>query len=188
VIERAPGATDSALVEAFLIGEPEAVRTLDGWIVPVVRHRAWRLGEAAVEDLVQEIRFKLLKLFEAGAFRGNSSLKTYVQSTAKYTCLDAIRRARVRRAEELTEEHRSSPRDQPDVELERTESLRLCYRVLSSLPEACRRLLRLVLEREMSYESMAEELGVAMGTVKSRLARCRDRAVALRAEFLGGRR
>jgi RNA polymerase sigma-70 factor (ECF subfamily) len=175
------------LARAYLLGDPDAVARIDAWILPVVRHRAWRLaGEA--EDLAQETRFKLLRLFRSGAFRGDSSLKTYVQATAKYTALDAVRRARVRQTEELDGEHFRTSFDEPHEELERAEDLRMCVRVLSALPEGCRRLLRLVLEGGMTYHDISRELNVATGTVKSRLARCRDRAVRLRAAFLEGGR
>jgi RNA polymerase sigma-70 factor (ECF subfamily) len=174
---------ERSLIDGFLQGDPATLRALDAWILPVVRHRAWKLRELE-EDLLQEVRLRLLKLFEAGTFRGDAALKTYVQATAKYTCLDAVRRARIRRTEELREEHFPLSRDHPAEDLRRWDEARLCRLVLVRLPERCRRLLRLVLERELSYEEIAGELAISLGTVKSRLARCRDRAVLLRGELL----
>lgn len=177
---------ERALVAGFLRGDPESLRALDAWILPVVRHRAWKLRDLEA-DLLQEIRLRLLKLFAARAFRCESALKTYVQAAAKYTCLDAVRRARVRRAEDLREELLPSSRDHPGEDLRRWDEARLCRRVLARLPEPCRRLLRLVLERELSYEEIAGEMAISLGTVKSRLARCRDRAVALRGQLMAVR-
>ncbi len=166
----------------FLAGDPVAMRRLDEWILPVIRHRTWSLTDRE-EDLLQEIRLKLLQLFRAKAFREDSSLKTYVRSTAKYTCLDAVRRARVREADSFEEELFPVGGDNPVETLNRHDQARLAYRILRALPEGCRHLFRLVLERELSYEAIAGELSVSLGTVRSRLSRCRDRAVALRSRL-----
>jgi len=185
-VVRGPRPADREIIQGFLAGSPRALGALDGWILPVIRHRTWSLSDVE-EDLLQEVRMKLLKLFESGAFRGDSSLKTYVRSTTKYTCLDAVRRARVGETEELEEELFTSPFDNPVENLDRRESVRLCYRVLRGLPDGCRRLFELILEQGLDYQAMAGELEITLGTVKSRLSRCRDRAVILRARLSVGR-
>ncbi len=183
-------AHEALLVEGFLFGDRAALATVDGWILPVIRHRAWRL-RASQEDLHQDIRFKLLGLFERGAFRGQSSLKTYVQAVAKHTCLDALRRAAIRIAAPIDDQAAEllpPSRDNPDEGVERSEQTALCYEVLSRLPQPCRHVFQRILEQERSYEEIAHELSISVGTVKSRLARCRDRAIALRADLLAVRR
>lgn len=172
-------------IDGFLFGEREVHGECHGWILAVVRHRAWGLRQDE-EDVVQEVKLKLLGLFEAGTFRGASSLKTFVQAVAKHSCLDALRRARVRAADPFSEEQFPSWRDHPANELERQESARLCYDVLAHLPGPCRELFRLLLVDDRSYEEIAGELGLAIGTVKSRLARCRDRALELREVLSSG--
>ncbi|MCB1150855.1 RNA polymerase subunit sigma-70, partial [bacterium] len=57
--------------------------------------------------------------------------------------------------------------------------------VLARLPERCRALLRRLLAEDASYEELAEEYGVARGTIKSRVARCREHANALRRRMGG---
>jgi len=171
-------------VEAFLAGDTLVHREFEGWILAVIRHRTWRLGDQ-VDDLLQEIRLKLVRLFEGNAFRYESSLKTYVQAVSKHSCLDAVRRARIRETVPLSPEHPLPSSDNPIRSLERKESARICYEVLANLPETCRMIFRLALVDGLTYEEIAERLDVAMGTVKSRLARCRDRAVALRQTLFG---
>jgi RNA polymerase sigma-70 factor (ECF subfamily) len=171
-------------MDGFLRGEAEAVRQLGEWILPVVKHRTWAFGEQQ-QDLVQDIHLKLLHLFREAAFRGDSSLKTYVQATAKYTCLDAVRSARIRETESLDEgEPFATADDDPVESLSRRQSERLCHRVLHSLAEPCRHMFRMVLEEELSYEDIAQRLDIGLGTVKSRLARCRAKAVTLRRQIL----
>ena len=172
------------LVEAFLHGDGEAVRTIQDWVGAVIRHRAWRLQMS--DDLEQDVLVELVRVLGAGRFEGRSSLKTFVQRVAKYTCLDAIRRETRREivALEETAEPEATPGDDPEQKLDDRELARLCYAVLEALPEPCARLLRRILRDEPAYEELAAELDVAVGTVKSRVARCRQRAEALRSRFL----
>lgn len=172
------------LSDGFLFGDQDAHRLVDHWIARVVQHRAWRLG-SETEDLAQETKLRVVRLLSTQAFRGDSSLKTFVQTVAKHVCLDAVRRARVRSTVDLSEEHSAPQHDYPDVRVDRKESARLCYSVLRRLPDTCREIFRRILVDEMGYEQIAADLGISTGTVKSRLARCRDRAVALR-RALGG--
>jgi RNA polymerase sigma-70 factor (ECF subfamily) len=178
---------DGRTLAGFLAGDSEAVARFDAWILPVIRHRAWSLP-AQQEDLLQEVRLRLLRGLSDGAFQGRSGLRHYVQRVTQYTCLDAVRRARVRRAEDLDAEPLVDPCDDPLEELSRRESARLGRWVLARLSERCRRLLLLLLEEELGYGEVARRLGLRVGTVKSRVARCRDRAVALRAELRAGER
>jgi RNA polymerase sigma-70 factor (ECF subfamily) len=175
-------------VEAYLFGDRRTHEECAGWILAVIRHRAWRLP-ADAEDLLQEVRLRLVESFEKGSFHGISSPKTYVQSVAKHACLDALRRAKVREALPFSEEQFPSSRDEPSEALAKREDARLCYEVLMGLPAHCRRLFQWILVEELTYEEMARRQSVAVGTVKSRLARCRDHAVSLRQSALGrGRR
>ena len=52
-------------------------------------------------------------------------------------------------------------------------------RVVSELGEECRKLLRRILAGE-SYEAMSEALGLAAGTLRVRVLRCRRKAMELR--------
>lgn len=177
-------ANERRLVDAFLRGDGDAVRTIQSWVGVVVRHRAWRLRMS--EDLEQDVLVELVRVLGDGRFAGRSSLKTFVQRVAKYKCLDAIRRETRHEivALEETAEPEAAPGDDPGQKLDDRELARLCYAVLEALPEPCARLLRRILRDEPAYEELAAELEVAVGTVKSRVARCRKRAEALRIRFL----
>ncbi len=181
---KTPSAEDLALIEAFLYGEPDATRRVSDWVIAVVKHRAWRLRQT--EDLSQEVLLELVRVLGAGRFQGRSTLKTFVQKVAKSTCLNAVRRERRATVLSLEEtlEPQARPGDGPERELDGREVARLCYAVLSRLPAPCRSLLQRVLMDEPSYEDLAVELGVAVGTVKSRVSRCRERANSLRRRLL----
>lgn len=196
--EQSPSPSDAALIDAYVMGERRALAEVDGWLLAVIRHRVWRFS-AEHDDLLQECRLKLLRCLEEKRFAGRSSLKTFAQAIAKHTCLDTVRRATLRRTvslasgeeedgggdgDRISTELLAAGGDQPDAGLERQQELQLCYEILAGLPGPCRRLFQLLLEEEQGYAEMATALGIAIGTVKSRLARCRDRAKSLRQSYL----
>jgi RNA polymerase sigma factor (sigma-70 family) len=182
--------SDRELIEAFLAGDRAALAAVDAWCRAVIHHRAWRLS-ADLRDLLQECRLRLFRAFEKGTFRGRSSLKTFTQATAKHVCLDALRKAKVRSAVFVpnevptTGEQIAASRDNPTDDLLANEELRLCFEVLIRLPEHCRTLFQMILEEEKGYDEMAEATRLSIGTIKSRLSRCRDRAVLLRRALSG---
>ena len=176
---------DARRIDDFLHGDPATCREIEGWVARIVRLRAWRLRRDA--DLVQDILFELLRNLGAGRFAGRSALKTYVERVAKYRCIDALRRERLRRHLSWEESGEPEPAhfDHPERRAEADQAVRLAQTVLSLLPAACRQLLKRLLVEDVSYEELAGEMDVATGTIKSRVARCRARANELRRK-LGG--
>jgi RNA polymerase sigma factor (sigma-70 family) len=61
----------------------------------------------------------------------------------------------------------------------------LLLRVLDRVPADCRELWRMI-HAGLSYREMSTRLGVAEGTLRVRVLRCREKAVAVRAELLRG--
>ena len=86
-----PNSRDSDLVQLFLQGDAEVVRTVDGWISQAAWSYRQRLSEEW-EDILQEIRLELTRLLSRGSFRGDSSLKTYLWRVVNHTCIDRLRR------------------------------------------------------------------------------------------------
>ena len=138
------------------------------------------------EDLVQDVLLELMRVLAAGRFEGRSSLRTFVERVAKYRCIDAVRRDRRQALISWKDSGEPEPAhdDHPERQLAQRDEIRLCRAVLDHLPESCRALLHRVLAEDTAYEVLAKEMGVATGTVKSRVARCRERANALRRRLL----
>lgn len=67
----------------------------------------------------------------------------------------------------------ADPAPTPDATLETVQRLRGLERALARLPTDHREILLLREIEEMSYEEIAEVLGIGLGTVKSRIARAR---------------
>ncbi len=179
-----PWESDTDLLDDFLAGDRAAVQHITAWIERIVRLRAWRLQRN--DDLVQDVLIELLTVLRAGRFEHRSALKTFVERVTKYRCIDAIRRQRLRTHISLEESREPEPRshDNPEQELADRDAVRLCHAVLHRLPDNCRQLLRRVLADDVPYEEIARGQDVAVGTIKSRVARCREKANKLRVHLL----
>ena len=81
---------DQQLIERFLQHERAAVHLIEDWIARAASPFRQRLA-AQWEDTVQEIRLEAARLLERGAFRGESSLKTYLWRVANHACLRQLR-------------------------------------------------------------------------------------------------
>ncbi len=118
-----------------------------------------------------------------GEYRGESRLSTWLHRIAVNRALNHRDRAveRMRRVsdplEEPTEEGGGSALASGDPsplqELERKELMRRLAECMKRLPAAWRAALALRDGESLSYEEIARALGVALGTVRSRLARAR---------------
>ena len=178
---------DREVVARFLRGEPDAVATLDGWIERAAWPYQRRLANRW-DDVLQDVRLEVTRLLGDGKFRGESSLRTYLWRVVSHTCLDQIRSQTKWQWADLEtleqEEGRALGPVQPAVEdaAERD----LLMRVLDRSSQECRELWRMLV-LGLSYREMSLRLQVAEGTLRVRVLRCRERAVASRAELLGSK-
>lgn len=171
---------DELLIAAFLRGESVAVERIRGWVTESVRRFRPRLA-LPWEDVQQELLLEVTALLRRGAFRGESRLRTYLWRIAKYRCLNLLRdQAKQRRSdpEEEELERLPCPESSPRARLLERESSDGLVRLMAAMPPECRRLWTMILAGK-SYREMGEELGVATGTLRVRVLRCRRKAVAL---------
>lgn len=178
---------DRDVVARFLRGEPEAVATLDGWILRAAWPYQRRLANRW-DDVLQDVRLEVTRLLGDGKFRGESSLRTYLWRVVSHTCLDQIRSQTKWQWADLEtleqEEGRALGPVQPAVEDAAERDLLL--RVLDRASQECRELWKMLV-LGLSYREMSLRLQVAEGTLRVRVLRCRERAVASRAELLGSK-
>lgn len=180
---RSPSEDDRRLILRLLVGNPQAVATLDSWIQTVLRTEFHSLhGEW--DDLRQEVRLRVFRNLRSGRFHGASELRTYVHRIARNTCIDQWRRAAARREPPLDAGLDRRREIASDEATERIVSRDLLRKILlGSTPEE-RHLLHLVHTEHLSYAEIARRLGVAEGTIKARVFRCRDHLLALRRRLL----
>lgn len=178
---------EAEVVARFLRGDSKAVGTVDGWIARAAYPYQRRLS-SRWDDVLQDIRMEITRLLQEGKFRGESSFKTYLWRVVSHTCLDQIRSQERVKWTDLG--------DDPDAEggaalpvawnsgpASRSETKDLLLRVLERVPRECRELWRMI-HAGLSYREMGERTGVAEGTLRVRVLRCREKAVAARSELL----
>ena len=184
---------DALLVQGLRAGEEEAYATLLARYQQPVFHLVYRLLEdsADASDVVQEVFLKVFR--HIGAFRGQSSLKTWVY---RITVNEAHNHRRwfsrhskheVGLEQEQGNSGRSYEKVLPDsgrspyeVALG-AETRTLIEEALSKINPVFREAVVLRDVEDLSYEQIAEILNVSLGTVKSRILRGRE---ALRKELL----
>jgi RNA polymerase sigma-70 factor (ECF subfamily) len=164
-------------------GDPEAFQSLVEEHLPRLWKVVWRIlrHREDTEDVMQEVFLAAYRALPG--FRGDSSLSTWLHRIAvtralnyRDTAAEKIRRAAEPWAGTAGEEFRAGGAWNPPSPLktlETRELLRRVARCLDKLPAAWRAALALRDVESFSYEEMAGTLGIAVGTVRSRLARAR---------------
>lgn len=177
-------ADDRDMVTRFLRGDREAVATVDGWITRAAWPYQRRLANRW-DDVLQDVRLEVTRLLGDGKFRGESSLRTYLWRVVCHTCLDQIRSQGKWQLTDLEtvdqDDGRAAgpPRPAADDPIERD----LLLRVLDRSTHECRELWKMLV-LGLSYREMSQRLDVAEGTLRVRVLRCREKAVALRRELM----
>lgn len=151
-------------------------RYKDG-IYNYIRRMVWNRED--VEDLAQEVFVRAFAGIKS--FRRDSNLRTWLYRIATNLCVDRYRRKGIEKqlmisldceqdGEETTRfmELPDSTYD-PERLCERSELQAEVHRALSRLPDKLRSAILLYDMQGLSYEEIAETLGVPIGTVKSRL-------------------
>lgn len=175
---------DQNLIERFLNGESEAVRTIDEWIAKAAFSYKIRLTHVW-EDVLQTVRLEITRLLQNGNFRGESSLKTYLWRVVNTTCLSFIRKqmkaetVEIEAVFEKADETAISPIDA--LLQKETESIAML--VWAEMPVDCRELWKLIL-KGLSYDEMSREKQINSGTLRVRVLRCREKAVVMRDKIL----
>ncbi len=169
---------DLHLVEAHRRGDPAAFDEIFVRYQSMVFNLALRMSGSreVAADLTQDVFMRVYR--HLGRFRGQSSLKTWIYRVALNCCRS--RRARRRpiiqelpEAEALVElQERSAT---PERAALARDAGRQVARALAKLPSPFREAVVLRDIEDLSYQEIAEILGVRIGTVRSRIARGRDK-------------
>lgn len=119
-----------------------------------------------------------------GQYRFESAFSTWIYRVTASCCMDAIRK-RQRQAqpslEALGEAEGFDPADggeTPPEKTERMETRSEIQQAISAVPETMREVFLLRDVHGLSVEETAQALQIAQGTVKSRLARAREKIAA----------
>ena len=126
------------------------------------------------EDIFQEVFIKADRNKEG--FRGESSVKTWLIRITVNACKDYLKSAYNRRVTPLQEFQENALMSENDFDgIERKETQQEVRNAVMSLPEAHRDVVLCVYFQGMTVPEAAKALGLAEGTVKSRLSRAKDK-------------
>jgi len=176
--------TEKDLIQKAKSGDQDAFEQLvlahQNKVYTICVHMVTDREEAA--DLAQEAFLKDWR--NLSSFQGESSFATWMYRLTTNVCLDYLRkqsrRQNISTAVSLDDEDSgwTEPADHsqdPQVHLEREERKRALTRALQELPEHHRRPLIMREVSGMSYQEIADALDTDLGTIKSRIARARER-------------
>jgi RNA polymerase sigma-70 factor, ECF subfamily len=130
-------------------------------------------------------------------FKGDSSFQTWVMRIASHLAIDSLRRERKGRRDQLEDVREEALEEggegilstslgvDPSANLLRRELAGHMEAALDGLPEIHRTILVLREVEGLSYEDLAERLGIQKGTVMSRLFHARKKMQAALADYAG---
>ena len=133
------------------------------------------------EDAQDAAQETMLRLYRAlVSYRGEAQLGTFIYRVTANTCMDALRRRNVRACESLEalDDVGVVPVDDspgPEETILRAEENERLSRAIDALSDEMRLPLVLREIQALSYEEVAQTLGLEMGTVKSRIHRAREK-------------
>ncbi len=153
-----------------------AFADLFAFFAPRVKMYLLRLGagDAMAEELAQDVMLTVWR--KAKTFdRSRASVSTWIFTIARNRRIDVLRREK--RSELLTVEPvlEPTPIEPPDVAVNARQMEDLVRTAIEGLPEAQAEVLRYAFFEGKSHSEIAEETGLAIGTVKSRLRLAYDR-------------
>jgi RNA polymerase sigma-70 factor (ECF subfamily) len=169
---------DGRRIAGLLRGDEEPIAELKRWVRGAVGPYRSRLA-AEIDDIEQEVALELIESLRAGRFERRSLLATYVRRMVHHKCLNRLRASRGRHWIDPDEVELVDPEPSPFERARRRSDLDLALRVLAEMPESCRELWAMI-HRGLGYDAMSERLGIAAGTLRVRVLRCREKAVATR--------
>jgi RNA polymerase sigma-70 factor, ECF subfamily len=183
--------SDHDLLRAHVDGDTEAF----GELFARHRDRLWAVALRTMgnpEDAADGLQDGMVAAFRrAGSFRGEAAVTTWLHRVVVNACLDRIRASRIRRLDPLPDDVEDRGRlvatavadDHPEVAAVVAERRRRVLAALATLPADQRAALVLVDMEGYPVSEVAQMLGCAEGTVKSRCSRGRTRLAGLLADL-----
>jgi RNA polymerase sigma-70 factor (ECF subfamily) len=171
---RASPGDDPDLLGRLRAGEARAFEEL----VVAYQHRVFGVAlrmlgsRAEAEEIAQEVFVRAHRAL--AEFRGDARLSTWLYAIASRLCLNRLAASDRRLRREGEETLLRLPADtDPAAGVERREVEAALHRAIEGLPEE-RRIVVVLRDLEgLSYEDIAQVLGLELGTVRSRLHRAR---------------
>ncbi len=171
--------SDEMLIRRIAEGDQLAMRTLFGrHRVPLYRWLLRLVGdEALAEDLLSDVFLDVWR--QAAAFEARSSVSTWLLAIARYKALSARRRPKDAELDEEIASSVADPADDPERVLQKKNRAGVLRRSLTRLSPEHGEVIDLVYYHGKSVKEVAEIIGIAEATVKTRMFYARKKLAAL---------
>jgi RNA polymerase sigma factor (sigma-70 family) len=172
--------TDAQLVAACRAGDhgawAELVERYSRYVYAIAV-RAYGLAESDAEDVFQEVFARTYE--RLGDLRDDAAIKPWLAQTTRRLAIDHLRGGQ--REQPAGAEGGEEPED-ARAAVERIDDALAVHQALATLSGDCQDVLDRFFARDESYTTIADAIGVPMGTIASRISRCLGK---LRAEMEG---
>jgi RNA polymerase sigma-70 factor, ECF subfamily len=171
--------SDDMLIRRIAEGDQLAMRTLFGrHRVPLYRWLLRLVGdEALAEDLLSELFLDVWR--QAASFEARSSVSTWLLAIARYKALSARRRRTDAELDDELASKLADPADDPERVLQKKDRAEVPRRSLTRLSPEHGEVIDLVYYHGKSVKEVAEIIGIAEATVKTRMFYARKKLAAL---------
>src|SRR5215813_2236816 len=174
--------TDRALIKAVARGDREAMRLLFCRFKTPVYRFARRLvaNDVAAEDIVSEVFLDVWR--NAGAFKGRSSVSTWLLAIARNKAMTLLRHRTVEPLDEDAGNKVEDESDGPETVCQKEQVRSIMQASLKRLAPVHREIIDLVYYHDRSILEVAHILNIPSSTVKTRMFYARSRLAQVLAE------
>lgn len=124
----------------------------------------------SAEDIVQECFIKLWN--KRNDIKADISVELYLRKMVRNSCLDFLRKFKVKTVEINENLNIEDPIDEEEVRFEKNKELQKKIKAtLDSLPDKCRQVFVLAKYEKMSYKQISEKLNIAQKTVEAHMSK-----------------
>jgi RNA polymerase sigma factor (sigma-70 family) len=162
------------LFERFRAGDEATMSELVNLVTPILWHtaRSQRLDQDSAQDVVQTVWLALVRS-SATISDPQAVLQWLIVSTRREAWRVVRRADRVEPRDLEPDDMVSSPDDAPEAVVLASDTDGRLWQHISELPERCRALLRVIAFADRpDYASVAESLGMPMGSIGPTRGRC----------------
>ena len=125
------------------------------------------------EDVANEVFLDVWQ--NAGRFKGQSQVSTYLLSIARNKAISQLRKRRPGSLDEEMLSQVADDEDTPEISAQKLSKAEVLRSAIDGLPEQFRTVVDLVYYQELSLQEIAAVLDIPVDTVKTRLFRARKK-------------
>jgi RNA polymerase sigma factor (sigma-70 family) len=166
---------DADLVAGCKRGEQEAwdelVNRFSRYVF-AISTQAYGLRKHDAEDVFQEVFARAYERLDE--LRDEGAIRPWIGTLTRRLCIDRLRASAHEHLDEEPIDLREADRESEERMQQIDESLEI-HDLLKTLPEHCGEILDRFFAQDESYAKIGEEMGLAPGTVASRISRCLGR-------------